>query len=115
MSNNNKEVLAIWASAIDAAFPDCKLHEKLQRAAESLEYTIGFLGKSSEAKEEKSIELEGKPITQEQFNNIYEGYKHIEVAKIYIKKYRETLLKVIYNQPDMAMQLIEVILNIKKD
>lgn len=112
MEDNKSELMAIWVAAIDVAFPNCKLSEKLGKVASAMEYVSNVLEENGNNK--SPITLNGKPITQQDFDTIYKGYKDIEVAKIYVKNYRETLLKVIHKHPDMVMPLIELLLNIKK-
>jgi hypothetical protein len=112
MKNSPSEILSALISAVDIAFPDCNLPEKVRKTAEMLEQAANNL---SESKNSTNIMLNGNFITQKQFDAIYKGYGEYAVAKNTYKNFRESILFTLKRYPDFADQIIKALLNIKEN
>lgn len=111
MENSPSEILSAWISAIDIAFPDCSITEKLYTAAKVLQQASNNLSGNEEP---TPIMLNGSPITQEQFNAIYKGYGEYAIAKDTYKNFRTSLLVTFKHDPDAIDKIIKLLLNIKE-
>lgn len=111
MENSPSEILSAWISAIDIAFPDCSITEKLYTAAKVLQQASNNLSGNEEP---TPIMLNGSPVTQEQFNAIYKGYGEYAVAKNTYKKFKTSILFTLKKYPEFTDQIIKSLLNIKE-
>ena len=65
--------------------------------------------------EEKTIYIDGEPLTQEKFDYIYKSYKDSVITKEVYTKYKTSILLALKNCPELIDQMITTLLNIKEN
>lgn len=61
-----------------------------------------------------TVLLNNRPVTQEEFDDIYKGYKDYAIAKNTYKKFRTSILVALKDFPQFSDQIIKSLLNIKE-